>query len=108
MHIAIDLTTTPPTIELLEPDAFNAFDVVARGAADGASSEQLASALERIGTRIDDDHAAIDVNALKGLAGARAHDRGWLAKLDGMVAFAARHGWVMADGSVRAHIERLD
>lgn len=84
MIIEIDLSTAPPATTLLEPDDFGGFKVVVRGA----------------------DDAFVSPEALRALAGERGADAAWLARLDGMLAYAATKGWVREeDGAIRAHVE---
>lgn len=85
MVIDVDLSALPPVVTLLEPDDFRGFKVVVRAA----------------------EHAAVPVAVLEDLAGPdRAADPAWRAGLEAMLAYAAEHGWVLADGAIRAHVER--
>lgn len=83
MYLEIDLATAPPRCVLHEADVFTELKVVVREA----------------------EHAFIDPEALRHLAGAQAHDAGWRESFDGMVSYAESKGWVGADGTLRAHVE---
>lgn len=57
----------------------------------------------------DGGHVWLDIRALRAAAGATlpAEERAaWTEGFDGMIAFAAKHGWTSDDGTrVRAHVE---
>lgn len=53
---------------------------------------------------IEADRAWIDEGSLRRIAGL-ADQRDWQAGLSAMIAYAARNGWVDAQGRIRAHIE---
>jgi hypothetical protein len=55
--------------------------------------------------RFDGEHVFVRPDALRALAGALAQDDTWATKLDGMVSYAEKHGWVDGDGAIRAHID---
>lgn len=100
MRIEVTPTESDDEIALCEPDVFTAFSVRIHG------DRPAGQALDRLGRVAEDDHVFVDPAVLRGLAGDRADDPRWLESLDGMIAFAAEHGWVDAGGFVRAHIER--
>ncbi|MFZ4719509.1 MAG: hypothetical protein ACOYMR_08785 [Ilumatobacteraceae bacterium] len=63
-------------------------------------------ALGDLGT-VDGDHVWLSIDALREAAGATVPDderAAWAEGFDGMIAFAAKHGWVQGP-TVRAHIE---
>lgn len=99
----IDLKADPEAGEptLRDPDDFKAFAVFLEG--DGPAEASLA----RLGRVAEDgEHVFVDPAVLRRLAGERAADPGWAASLEGMVGFAAEHGWVDEAGFIRAHVER--
>ena len=100
MRIEIAPTGTGTAIALRDPDDFKSFSVLVRG--EDPAREALAS----LGRASDDDHVYVDPQVLRRLAGERAEDPRWRASLEGMIGFAAEHGWVDAAGFVRAHVER--
>lgn len=87
-----------------EPDVLTSLSVrVGRGVDDRA----VAAALDGLG-RLDGSHVWLDVPALRDRAGSLVGRDGradWEAGFDGMIAYATSKGWV-ADGAVRAHLER--
>jgi hypothetical protein len=55
------------------------------------------------------DHVFVDRAVVEDLAGASCcEDPKWQAGLSAMIEYAAQHGWVDADGRIRAHVEHLD
>ncbi len=103
MVIDVDLRAAPAAVRLLAPDDFGAFKVVVRGGA--SRPEYVGDAIEPVGRVSSDGHVFVEVTALKGLAGDRAEQQGWLASLSRMVEFAAAHGWTDGAGAIRAHVE---
>jgi hypothetical protein len=103
MVIDIDLRAAPPTVQLIEPEDFGAFKIIARAPA--ADREHLEYAVERLGRLTAGGHVFVDVTAVKGLAGERATEPRWLASLDGMLQYAGAHGWTDDAGAIRAHVE---
>lgn len=103
MVIDIDVAAVPAVVQLVEPDDFAAFKIVARGAA--AESGALASAIERIGRMTAAGEVFVDVEALRSLAGDRARDAGWLGALERMLSYAREKGWTDGAGAVQAHIQ---
>jgi hypothetical protein len=99
----IDLKADPEVGEptLRNPHDFKAFSVMVEG--DGPATTSLA----RLGRVADDgEHVFVDPSVLRRLAGDRAEDPEWVASLEGMIGFAAEHGWVDEEGFIRAHVER--
>jgi hypothetical protein len=105
MDVAIDLSRTPPAVELLEPGDFKSFRVTIAGAAPGDTSG-LADALAPYG-RLDGDHVLVQPDGVRALAGDRATDPEWQKSLDGMLGYAASKGWVDETGAIQAHCEWL-
>lgn len=103
MVIDINLRAAPATVRLVEPDDFEAFKVIARAPA--TEGKHLESAVERFGRVTADGHVFVDATAVKALAGERATEPRWLASLDGMLEYAAAHGWIDDAGAIRAHVE---
>ncbi len=85
-------------VALEDVDNFRAFAVVVTGEPD------LVDKLDGLGA-VDGDHAFLDPEAVKRLAGDRAAGD-WGANFDNMIEFARGKGWVDEAGRVRAHIER--
>jgi hypothetical protein len=100
VYVLVDLTGAGASVALREPEAFDAFKVVVDG--DGA---RLAEALSGVGRLAPSGEALLKIDAVAGLAGARAADPRWRAGFDAMLAYAQRRGWI-EDGSIRAHVER--
>ncbi|HET6509979.1 MAG TPA: hypothetical protein VFG42_24510 [Baekduia sp.] len=98
----IILSGTGDAPELADADNFKDFRVVAQGAPDAAA---LAAATTEIGRSDGAEHVFVTVPALSRMAGARAEDATWRADLEGMLDVAQKHGWVDAQGAVRAHVE---
>jgi hypothetical protein len=102
--IAVDISQRPASVALLAPDDFGDFHVEVSGA---AVDTELATVVSEFGRLSDEGtHVFVDVDAIRGLAGARVDDVRWQASLDGMLAYADAHGWRDADGRVRAHVQR--
>jgi hypothetical protein len=105
MEVMLNLGVDPAELRLVDADVFDALKVTVTGG--DASSAGLASGLAPIGALDPSgENAFLEVEALAGLAGARAEDPEWRAGFDLMVSFAAEHGWVDAEGRVQAHVER--
>ena len=83
MYLEIEMTTLTPVVHLFEPDDLGAFKVVLRRP----------------------DVMWVKPDELVARAGARARDPAWRSDLDAMVAYAREHGWLRADGAIRAHVE---
>jgi hypothetical protein len=103
MVIDVDLHAAPATVRLVEPDDFGAFMIIARSPE--MHRERLEPAVERLGRMTADGHVVVDVTAVKALAGELATQSGWLASLDGMLAYAGAHGWLDDKGAIRAHVK---
>jgi len=82
MIIEVDLTTVPPRTTLSDVDDITSLKVVTRG-----------------------EHAFVARDTFVDLAGLRGSDPEWLARLDGMLSYAASKGWTDEHGAVRAHVE---
>lgn len=82
MFLRIDTSTTPPLVDVVEPDDFTSFKVVV----------------------ITPQHSWVDPAGLAALAG-RAGDAEWERRLAGMVGYAETKGWLDEQGRIRAHIE---
>jgi hypothetical protein len=83
------------------PEDLKAFKLLVR---DGLQGEALARALGPPGT-LDGDHAWISPDWLRQASG-RTDDPAWSQSFEGMLAYAAKKGWVNQDGAIRGHIER--
>jgi|SRR5580704_14773770 hypothetical protein len=74
-------------------------------ATERADPEELSRALGSFGQLATDDHAWINIDALRAESG-HADDLEWAAGFDGMIAYATSKGWVDESGErVRAHLE---
>ncbi|MCV7356647.1 hypothetical protein [Mycolicibacterium fluoranthenivorans] len=82
MYLRVDTRTTPPDVQVCEPEDFTAFKVVVVTAA----------------------HSWVDPADLSELAG-RGGDAEWQQKLAAMIDFARSKGWTDESGRIRAHIE---
>lgn len=82
MYLRIDPRTTPPLVEVAEPDDFTSFKVVV----------------------VTPSHSWVDPADLTELAG-RADDQDWQQKLAGMISYAESKGWLDEQGRIRAHVE---
>jgi hypothetical protein len=103
MYIAVDVRD-PGVVALREQDDFRGFKVVVEGV--GSCDGTVAQCLEPHGWLDAGGDAFVHVEAVKALAGARAHDPAWLEQLDAMVEFARRHGWFdETERAIRAHCE---
>jgi hypothetical protein len=103
MVIEIDLKTAPASVQLVEPDDFKSFKILARG-----DATSLAGGVTDLGRLDANGDVYVDVQALKALAGDRGQDREWLQSFDGMVAYARDHGWTDDTGAIQAHVEWAD
>lgn len=82
MILRIDTHTTPPLVEVTEPDDFTSFKVVV----------------------LMSTHSWVDPGDLTELAG-RTDDPDWQQKLAGMISYAESKGWLDEQGRIRAHVE---
>jgi hypothetical protein len=89
---------------MLEPDDFGAFSVLVVG----FERRAFVSAVDEIGSVIDDGHVAVDLDAVRRLVGDRWDDARWRSGLDGMLSYARSRGWITDSGAVRAHVEHGD
>lgn len=90
--------STGKAAELLSPEDFRRFSVIAERAAQ--------TELAALG-RVEGDHVWIAPAKVGQLAGA-SRTAEWDNAFTGMIGFAAKHGWVDEAGHVRAHIEYAD
>ena len=101
MRITLDPSTG--AYELLDPDVFTAFSVVVPSPADmPLKAGDVPAAL---GTSTEDgQHVLVLREAVLALAGAPSRDAAWHDGFAGMLAHAAKAGWVSADGNaIRGH-----
>ncbi len=82
MYLRIDTSSTPPSVEVVEPDDFTSFKVVV----------------------LTPSHSWVDPADLAALAG-RAGDTEWEHNLTGMIGYARSKGWLDERGRIRAHVE---
>lgn len=76
-------------------------------ASDQTDRALLAQALAPLGQFDGEEHAWIDIDALREASG-RSDDLGWTAQFDAMVAYASSKGWVNEGGTaLRAHLESV-
>ncbi len=102
-------------VSLADPDDFSRFAVrVHSPEGAGDWNDGLAAALVRTGAgrQLDDGDVAVSPDALRRLATAAAESTGsplveeWESGFEAMVGHAGAHGWVDADGAIRAHVVR--
>jgi hypothetical protein len=104
MDVVIDLTATPPGVDLADPDDLGSFKVLARSPEPDA--EALGRALEGVGSLAPDGHAFVSVEAVRLLAGDRAGDPEWSGGFEKMLAYAGSKGWMNDAGdAIQAHVE---
>jgi hypothetical protein len=101
MRIHVDATSTPAQTVLVDPDDFDAFELLLEGDEDPA-----AEAVSALGELADVDHVYVEPDRLIALAGDRGRNPVWIASLREMIAYADTRGWVDSEGRVRAHIVR--
>lgn len=99
MYVDVDLSRNPAALELREPGDFTAFKLVTHG------EGELAPAIADIGRVDGQAHVYLRPDAIRVLAGEAGNDPAWRKGFDAMLAFAREHGWIGADGAVRAHVE---
>jgi 2,5-diketo-D-gluconate reductase A len=91
-------------ISLREPEDLGAFSVVASG-----SDQDVADALSALGDgggADADGHVVVRIDAVRRLAAGQV-GADWDEQFDGMIAYAAKKGWVTADGdAILAHVDR--
>jgi hypothetical protein len=103
MHILVDETCR---VTLDDADDFQSFSVVV--AAPRAAAPSVTKALAAAGLRLEDGHCWVPQAWLRADNGAPRPDD-WQAKFDGMIAYAAKKGWIdEATGDVRAHVTWQD
>lgn len=100
MDIEVDLGSDAGPV-LRDPDDFKGFKVVVAG---GRDRDAVAAALAGIATWADDDHVAVERDAVRALAGERADDPEWRQGFETMVAYAESKGWTVGE-AIRAHVE---
>jgi hypothetical protein len=89
----------PPSLE--DPDDFRAFSVVVTGSTAAAERKGLSV----LGPVADDlAHVFVETAWILDQVGPRSQSPEWREKFAAMTALAAQHGWVDADGRIRAHI----
>jgi len=89
---------------LREADDLSSFKVVVAGGA-ALPAPARAEVTARIGTPAEDE-VFVPIADLRGFAAGLGVQPGWYEKFDGMLGYAAKHGWVDDEGkAVRAHIE---
>jgi hypothetical protein len=104
MTLDVHLFPLPARLDLTDIDNFRSLKVVVHG--EDSDGSRLAEALRGVG-RVAGASTFLGIEALKGLAGGRAHDAAWLEQFDSMVAFARSKGWVDEEGTaLEAHWER--
>lgn len=96
----IHLTNTG-AVTVLDSAEFRRLDVLV----DPLPPEKLERAIQKIGRREGEDHIRLSPAVLRYLCG-RAGDVEWESGFAGMIAYAAKAGWVDDQGDVRVHIER--
>ncbi len=100
MYVLVDLSNESVSLE--EPDEFGRFHVEVRGGFDEGAVDLLLGNHGRVASV---EHAFIEADALRALAGGQAEEA-WLSSLRGMVEYAGREGWMDEAGTaIRAHIE---
>lgn len=100
MIVHTDVRTGRVTLE--QPDDFTAFHVAVAGGA--VSDDRLAAALAPHG-RLEDDHAWVEVEAVRALAGEAATAE-WQTAFDAMLDYARSKGYLDESGdAIRAHLE---
>jgi hypothetical protein len=97
---------TEGSVDLIDPENLTAFHVECPADLPPAA---LAATARRTGlgeVLPGDDHVLIEVDAVRRLAAGRVGPA-WETEFTGMLAYAARKGWVDESGTkVRAHVER--
>jgi len=97
------IVVTRHGIALEQPHDFRAFSIAV---ADDLTADTLRRALGDFAALQGESHAWVSEAALRRLAPVR-DDRDWQKGLDGMIAYARKHGWVdAAAGTIRAHVVR--
>ncbi|GAA5231978.1 flavin reductase family protein [Verticiella sediminum] len=95
--------TSAGTITMRDAADFRRLDVLV----DPQPCERLEQAIARIGRREGEDHVRLAAPVLRFLSG-KAGDPEWESGFARMVEYAAKAGWVDAEGGIRAHITRND
>jgi hypothetical protein len=102
LKIQVDPNQSNPEPTLADPANFRELSVVISGDSTEADVPKVLGTLGRLD---GDDHVFVDQALLITLAGPHADDPEWRQSFDGMIAYAASHGWVADDGAVRVHVE---
>jgi hypothetical protein len=98
--VIIELTEDQPP-RLVEADRLDQLQAVCSGDTGAVRYDQLCQ------PGPDPDHVWIDVARLREEGTTQTDDPTYGERFDAMIAYAARKGWLDADGTrVRAHIER--
>ena len=101
MIVHADVRGAEPQVRLTEADDFKAFKLVLADDRPG-----LGARLAGTGIAAVEEHAWIEIDALRRLAGDEATPE-WEESLGKMVDYARSKGWVDDErGTVRAHVER--
>jgi hypothetical protein len=103
VHIVVNLVTGDVT--LTDPDDFTGFDMRLVGSADQRRLGEIVGTAKLGYLLYGGTHVAVDPMGLRSLAGPLATDS-WEAGFSAMCDYAATKGWLGADGTVRAHVER--
>lgn len=101
MIIQIDPSRTGPV--LLDTENFRTLKLVVQ--ADESDSAVVAETTRELCTWGDPFHVFIQPHVIHSLAGEHGSAPGWQHNFDGMLSYAASHGWVNGDGAIRVHVE---
>ena len=106
MYVGVDLTTTPPTVSLEEPEDMKRFHVAVTGGKDWAMV--FGALVDAAAGRLEGEDAYITVDAVRRMAEGRVSD-GWDVELDKMIEYAKSRGWYDdSSHTIRAHVEWSD
>jgi flavin reductase (DIM6/NTAB) family NADH-FMN oxidoreductase RutF len=95
--------TNAGSVTLLEPTDFRRLDVLV----DPQPAEQLERVIARLGSREDEGHVRLSPSVLRFISG-HAGEAEWEKGFAAMMAYAAKAGWVDAQGNVRAHLTHCE
>ena len=103
MYVNVDLTVTPPSVSLEEPEDTKRFHVAVGGGKDWAMV--FGALVDAAAGRLEGEHAYITVDAIRRMAAGRV-SKGWDKELDDMIQFAKSKGWYDDNShTIRAHVE---